>query len=182
MRPFSRIALATSAAALVALGTSTAAHADDDMASCPLHAQHMKDGEAAHLESVNKRGDKGMGFKQASTIHHFTLLSDGGAIDVSVTDNGDDESRQQIQQHLQHITKAFAAGDFKMPMFIHAQTPPGVPTMRRLKTRIGYAYAATPSGGRVTITTSDAKALAAVHSFLRFQIADHQTGDPATVQ
>jgi hypothetical protein len=30
----------------------------------------------------------------------------------------------------------------------------------------------------VTIATTDPKALAAVHEFLRFQISDHGTGDP----
>jgi len=32
-------------------------------------------------------------------------------------------------------------------------------------------------GGRVRIRTANRKALAAVYQFLRFQIADHQTGD-----
>jgi hypothetical protein len=32
----------------------------------------------------------------------------------------------------------------------------------------------------VDIVTTDAEALKAVHDFLRFQIADHKTGDPLT--
>ena len=67
-------------------------------------------------------------------------------------------------------------------MFIHAQTPPGVPTMKRLKTRISDAYEPTAAGGRVTISTKDPKALTAVHAFLRFQIEDHRTGDPTTIR
>jgi hypothetical protein len=39
----------------------------------------------------------------------------------------------------------------------------------------------TENGGRVLIETKDAEALAAVHEFLRFQIEDHQTGDPTEV-
>jgi hypothetical protein len=142
-----------------------------------MHAQHMKEAEATHLEAVNQRGDKGMGFKQSQTVHHFVLLSDGGSIEVSASDPADAKSRDQIQQHLQHITKAFAAGDFRLPMFIHAQTPPGVATMKRLKSQISYSYEPTAAGGRVTISTKEAKALTAIHAFLRFQIADHQTGD-----
>ncbi|PYR73529.1 MAG: hypothetical protein DMF86_20265 [Acidobacteria bacterium] len=32
--------------------------------------------------------------------------------------------------------------------------------------------------GRVRITTKDARALEAVHAFLRYQIKEHRTGDP----
>ena len=167
---------------LFLVAVPVASRADDSMASCPMHAQHMKDAEAAHLAGVNKRGDQGMGFSQAQTVHHFTLTSEGGTIDVSVSDQADDGSRASIQQHLGHIAKAFAAGDFHLPMFIHAQTPPGVPTMKRLKTRISYAYEPTAAGGRVTISTKDPKALTAVHAFLRFQIEDHRTGDPTTIR
>jgi hypothetical protein len=34
----------------------------------------------------------------------------------------------------------------------------------------------------VSIKTANAEALAAVHEFLRFQIEDHQTGDPLEVK
>jgi hypothetical protein len=36
-------------------------------------------------------------------------------------------------------------------------------------------------GGHIRIATESPEALAAVHDFLRFQIKDHQTGDPLTV-
>ena len=147
-----------------------------------MHAQHMKAAEDAHAAEVKNRGAEGMGFNQDRTQHHFRLLPDGGAIEVSVNDLDDADSREHVQHHLSAIATAFAAGDFQLPMFIHSQTPPGVRVMRRLKARITYTYEETPSGGRVRISTSDKQALAAVHAFLRFQIADHRTGDPTTIQ
>lgn len=66
-------------------------------------------------------------------------------------------------------------------MRIHDRVPPGVPTMKDSKSRIEWKFAETPGGGRVRITTEDAKALAAIHEFLRFQIEDHRTGDPTEV-
>lgn len=147
-------------------------HDDDKAASCPMHG---------HAAAVKSRGQEGMGFDQDRTQHHFRLLADGGAIEVSVTDPGDTESRATVQHHLAAIATAFAAGDFQLPMFIHAQTPPGVRTLRRLKARITYAYEETPAGGQVRIVTKDSQALGAVHAFLRFQIADHRTGDSTTV-
>ena len=54
--------------------------------------------------------------------------------------------------------------------------------MTRLRSRIQYEFQSTERGGRLRITTADAKALAAVHQFLRFQIEDHGTGDKTSVE
>jgi len=63
-------------------------------------------------------------------------------------------------------------------MLIHAQTPPGVSEMKRLKGKISYRFEQNKSGGMVLISTSDRQALSAIHDFLRFQIREHETGDP----
>ena len=130
-----------------------------------------------HHADVNKRGDQVMGFDHLKTTHHFLLRPDGGVIQVEANDPKDTDSRDQIRQHLAHIVQLFANGDFTAPMLIHAQTPPGVPVMKRLKADIKYRFEETARGGRVRITTSNPDALAATHEFLRFQIKDHNTGD-----
>jgi hypothetical protein len=48
--------------------------------------------------------------------------------------------------------------------------------MKRLKSKIIYQAENTVHGAQLRITTQDAEALAAIHSFLRFQIQDHRTG------
>jgi hypothetical protein len=155
-------------------------------ADCPL----MRDGKSgaqtdgnhdAHLAGVNARGETAMGFSQAETAHHFILMRDGGVIQVEVKDPADAANRDRVRQHLAHIAQMFAAGDFDTPMLVHARTPPGVPAMSRLKDEIAYAYEETERGGRVRLTPKSAEALAAVQEFLRFQIEDHQTGDPKEV-
>ena len=89
----------------------------------------------------------------------------------------DAASQEAIRQHLAMIAVKFAQGDFDIPMSIHATVPPGVETMKRLKSKITYQAENTAHGAELRITTHDAQALAAIHSFLRFQIQDHQTGD-----
>ena len=134
--------------------------------------------QPSHHDAVNKRGDHAMGFSHETTTHHFLLRSDGGVIDVSANDAKDTASRDQIRMHLGHIAKAFAAGDFQLPMFIHDQNPPGVEVMKRNAAEIQYRYAKTARGAQVRISTRNPEALQAVHEFLRFQIEDHKTGDP----
>lgn len=152
-------------------------------ADCPLmrvgegsKSQHGAHG--AHDAALDERGARAMGFSQTATVHHFLLQPDGGRIQVEVKDASDAPTRDLVRQHLSHIARAFAAGDFDTPELVHARVPPGVETMRRLKSEITYAYEETEAGARVSISTKNAEALAAVQAFLRFQIEDHHTGDP----
>ena len=131
--------------------------------------------------AMMKRGEAGMGFSQDKTTHHFLLLKDGGAIQVSANDPKDDATRDHIRMHLSHVTEMFSAGDFDVPMFIHDTTPPGVPTMKKLHNEIHYRYQETDTGGKVVIDTANPKALKAVHEFLRFQISEHKTGDSTEI-
>src|SRR5262249_7047140 len=121
------------------------------------------------------------GFSHAKTTHHFRLKSDGGIIEVTANEAADTTSRDQIRRHLQHIAKKFAEGDFSAPMFIHAQTPPGVEEMRRLKDDIKYQFEEIERGAQVRISSQNAEAVKAIHEFLKFQIEDHRTGDPLDV-
>jgi hypothetical protein len=140
---------------------------------CPMHDAHSR---------MNERGEKGMGFSQTATTHHFLLNSNGGVIEVGVKDPADASARNSIRMHLAHITQAFQDGDFDIPMFVHDTVPPGVPEMKSLRKNIHYSLEEIPNGGRVVISSSDKEALAAIHKFLRFQIEEHKTGDPIEVR
>ena len=133
-----------------------------------------------HKTAMDERGNHAMGFDQQKTTHHFLLAKDGGTIEVRANSAKDEASIEQIRMHLPHITHSFASGDFNDPMFVHDQTPPGVPVMKRLKKQIHYSYEAMDSGGRVVIKTTNSEALKAVWTFLRLQITEHKTGDPVT--
>jgi len=144
-------------------------------------AQHSSELDEHHA-GVMHRGDHAMGFSHEKTTHHFHVYKDGGSIEVTANQAKDTDSREMIRTHLSHIAQMFSAGDFNTPMFIHDTTPPGVRTMTELGDKISYQYADIPSGGRIRVTTSAPEALDAVHEFLRFQIAEHKTGDSTQVQ
>ncbi len=125
------------------------------------------------------RGQMVMGFDQEKTVHHFALYDDGGAIEVGVKAPDDTKDRDAIRSHLPHIAMMFGAGNFDAPMLVHdSANVPGTKVMAARKDAIRYRYEDTPAGGRVSIVTTDPAALAAVHAFLRYQIAEHKTGDP----
>ncbi|MBZ5555218.1 MAG: hypothetical protein LAO21_21105 [Acidobacteriia bacterium] len=154
---------------------------------CPLHAQHMQQmqpDKQAQDENpsagIMQRGEKGMGFSQTATNHHFLITDDGGIIQVEVNDPQDMKGRDQIRTHLQGIAKAFAAGDFSIPAFVHDRTVPGVPALELLRSEIKYEYAQSAAGGRVQISSRNPEAVAAIHDFMTFQIQEHHTRDPIT--
>jgi len=149
---------------------------EGSMKDCPMHDQH-----AAHHALVESHGDQAMGFPHDKTTHHFRLMSDGGAIEVTANDPNDKANTSAIRSHLSHISKMFADADFSMPMFVHDGVPPGVTTMKLMKSTIRYTYEEMPSGGTVRIKADDPVALAAIHDFIRFQITDHETGDSLEV-
>lgn len=132
----------------------------------------------SHDAQVDARGDQAMGFQHMKTAHHFVITATGGEIEAEANDAADTQSRDMIRMHMHHIAKAFADGDFDMPMFIHGQVPPGVPEMKKLASEIHYTAEETEKGAKVVIATQNAEALAAIHEFLEFQIQEHRTGDP----
>jgi hypothetical protein len=151
------------------------------LGAAPAFAQHPPPSHDAHHAAVDARGAAVMGFDQQRTVHHFRLYEDGGAIDVAVADAADTANRDAIRRHLPHIARLFADGRFDAPMLVHATEVPGTAELSRLKGSVTYTFVETPAGGRVDIATANADALAAVHRFLAFQIADHRTGDATAV-
>jgi hypothetical protein len=145
-------------------------------------AQQASPGREDHFAGVNARGDQGMGFSHEKTTHHFHLFTDGGSIEIASNDAADNDSQKAIRDHLSMIAQRFSQGDFSIPIFIHATTPPGVETMKRLNKEISYLVGNTRGGAEIRITTADSDAIRAVHDFLRFQIEDHQTGDSLEVE
>lgn len=167
------------AALLLIAGSATGAHLQAQQESKPQ--QSMPDCpmmKKSGMDGMNERGDRGMGFSQAKTTHHFYLTKTGGIIQVEANDAKDAGSMEQIRQHLKHIAAMFAEGNFEIPMFVHDKMPAGVTEMKKLKSAIRYKYEETTRGGRVRISSDDTQAVAAIQSFLRFQIMEHKTGDP----
>ena len=161
----------TSAIALLVAATGAMASGQDH-SRCPMHSAPARQAQVDH------RHQDATGVPTRATEHHFLLSPDGGSIRLGVTDALETEARERVRAHLKQIARAFAAGDFSLPMQIHDQPPPGVETLKARRQKLRYVYSDSPVGGVVAISTADPEALAAVHEFLRFQIRDHGTQDP----
>jgi len=146
------------------------------------YAQQGTDHHSAeHHHQMMEHGEKAMGFSQTATTHHFQLTKTGGVVEARVNDPTDTEMRDRIRHHLQSASQAFARGDFSAPMATHDEVPDGLREMQRLQKELSYKYVETDRGAKVVIRAANAEALKAVHDFLRYQIREHNTGDPLEV-
>ncbi len=150
-------------------------------AEAQTHAHHPSHGAQPAADSsrgdsafaaVQARGRIAMGVDQYTSEHQFDDLADGGRIELQ-RDPADTAGVRTIREHLQQIARAFAAGNFETPGFVHDGEVPGVRTMAARRDRIRYEFRPLPGGGEVRITTGDPDAVKAVHEFLAFQRMDH---------
>ena len=124
---------------------------------------------------LQARGKVAMGVDQYTSAHQFDDLPNGGRIELQ-RDSTDSAGVRTIREHLQHITRAFAAGDFSLPGFVHADTVPGTAVMAASRQLIDYSFRPLPGGGEVLLTSNDPATISAIHAFLAFQRHDHRAG------
>ena len=135
-----------------------------------------------HDADLKKHGAEAMGFDQDNATHHFRLTKDGGYVMVEANNSKDAATVKQVREHLATQARKFAIGDFAAPEHTHGQLPPGVTEMKAYSKFIDYNYDQLSRGGILRITSKSPQAVAAIQEFLKFQIAEHKTGDPATVR
>jgi hypothetical protein len=167
--------LALAAIASLALaGRTLGAQTSADSMHTMQHVHGSKEDSAFH--DMQNRGKHAMGVDQYTSPHQFLDLADGGRIELQ-RDRDDSAGVAAIRDHMRTIARAFAAGDFSIPGYVHQQTVPGTQTMAAKRSVIHYEMIELPRGGAVRITTSDRTAIDAIHRFLAFQRAEHRTND-----
>lgn len=153
--------LALSICVIGALGCSGASR--DDAAT----------GADSAFAALQARGASAMGVDQYTSSHIFESLPDGGRI-VLQRDSVDPAGAEIIRAHMRDIATRFSAGDFTIPGMVHAQEVPGAAEMSARRDHIRYTLDTMPRGAQVRITTTDAGAVTAIHTFLAFQRMDHR--------
>ena len=116
-----------------------------------------------------------MGVNQYTSTHLFTPLRDGGRIELQ-RNATDSAGAEQVRRHMAMIARQFAAGDFRLPGFVHARDVPGTAVMGEKRAAMRYSVESLPRGAALRIQTTDPEAIAAIHAFLAFQRQDHHAG------
>ena len=125
--------------------------------------------------ALQSRGAEAMGVNQYTSRHVFAPLPDGGWIELQ-REVDDSVGVAQIRAHMEQIATRFAAGDFRLPGFVHARDVPGTEVMTARRAEIRYTVESLPRGAALRVRSSDASAVRAIHDFLSFQRQDHHAG------
>ncbi|HWR34520.1 MAG TPA: hypothetical protein VN622_01460 [Clostridia bacterium] len=133
-------------------------------------------------QAESKQGKEPMGFSQEKATHHFYLLKNGGAVEISAKDPNDAATVKAIQQHLEMQAKAFEKGNFDTPIQVHGKVPDGVPILKKLRKEITFESRQTDTGAVLRMFSINAQAKQAIHDFMKFQITEHNTGDSMVVE
>jgi hypothetical protein len=143
--------------------------------STTLHQMHHPAANDSAFAALQQRGKTAMGVDQYASRHQFDALPDGGRIALQQP-GGDSAAVQTIRAHMQDIARAFGAGDFSTPMFVHNSAKvPGTAVLAAKKDVIRYVYRPLPDGAELRLYTRDADVLKAIQEFMAFQRSDHRT-------
>jgi hypothetical protein len=134
------------------------------------------------LAQKNDKDPKPTPIDQDKAIHHFYLLKNGGAVEVSAKDPSDKPTIDAIQKNLETQAKLFEKGNFDAPIAEHGKLPDGVNTIKKLRKEITFEVMQMDSGAALRMFTVNTQARQAIQDYLKFQIEERHTGDPTEVQ
>jgi hypothetical protein len=112
---------------------------------------------------VHTTGSQVMPFDLNKTTHIFDMTDTGGVQRVVVKNPTDADQIVLVQQHLQHETMQFRAGNFTDPTSIHGVEMPGLRDLSAGAAKVTVEYRALPNGAQITYTTQDAHLVTAIH-------------------
>jgi len=134
--------------------------------------------QANSQTTVHDMSSQVMPFDLGQTTHIFEMTESGGIQQVIADDPSDSAQIALIQQHIQHETMLFSAGDFSDPTSLHGADMPGVKELAAGVAQIKIEYAPLPNGAQIAFTTQDLHLITAIHRWFGAQLSDH--GSDAT--
>jgi len=104
---------------------------------------------------------------------------------LATVDPSDADTRKAVRGYVQRVSQLMVLGDLTR---LREQFGEGVPGLERIaearqrKATITVRSSTPDEGSEIVFTTADPLALEGLHAFLRFQIADLNTGDSTEVR
>jgi hypothetical protein len=131
-------------------------------------------------QDVNARFSRSLGVSLDKIVLHFYLVKNGGVVEITAKDPGDTATVTAIQKYLQTQKELWEKG--KDPVTeIHGKAPDSAAVMRKLRNDITFYMAKTDEGAVLRMFSINDQARGAIQDYLKFEIAEHKTGDSPTI-
>ncbi len=133
------------------------------------------------MDALNARFSRVLGVSVEKVVLHFYLVKNGGVIDLTAKDPKDSITVNAIQKYLQNQKELWEKGKESAVTHIHERPPEAAATMRKLRNDITFYTAKTDAGAVLRMFSINDQARGAIQDYLKFEIAEHKTGDSPTV-
>lgn len=131
-------------------------------------------------QEMNARFSKALGVSLDKVALHYYLVKNGGVIELASKDPNDTATIEAIQKYLQTQKDLWEKG--KDPVTeVHGKAPESVNLMRKLRNDITFYTAKTDTGAVLRMFSINNQARGAIQEYLKFEIEEHKTGDPPTI-
>ena len=130
-------------------------------------------------QEISARLSRALGVPVDRITLHFYLVKAGGVTEITAKDPQDAAAVAAIQKYLQNQKELWEKG--KDPVVeVHSKPPESVATLRKMRNEITFYVAKTDTGGVLRMFSINDQARTAIQDFMRFEIAEHKTGDSPT--
>lgn len=132
-------------------------------------------------QEMNARFSKAVGVSLDKLVLHYYLVKNGGVVELAAKDPQDTNTIAAIQKYLQNQKELWEKGKDLAVTEVHTKFPESAVTMRKLRNEITFYMAKTDNGGVLRMFSINDQARNAIQDFLKFEIAEHKTGDSPTI-
>lgn len=132
-------------------------------------------------QEVDARFSRAMGVSLDKVTVHFYLVKNGGVMELLAKDPGDNSTVEALQKYLQNQKDLWEKGKETAVTDVHLRAPESAATMRRLRNDITFYAAKMDNGGVLRMFSINDQARTAIQDYMKFEIAEHNTGDPTTL-
>jgi hypothetical protein len=132
------------------------------------------------FQDMNARFSRLLGVSLDKIKLHYYIVKNGGVVDISAKDPNDSSTIAAIQKYLQNQKDLWEKGKESAVTAVHERPPESAATMRRLRNEITFYMAKTDTGGDLRMFSINDQARLAIQDYMRFEIAEHRTGDSTT--
>jgi len=115
------------------------------------------------------RGQPGVRAQTQDLSYHAVLTRGGGTLRITVNDLHDSVGAGQVSVRLREAAARLARGDFSNGGLLQLRGAPGAAVLRQMRGKITFTSHGIEDGAELIISSSDTKAVEAIHQFLHFQ-------------
>ncbi len=131
---------------------------------------------------MNSRFSRVLGTDVDKLSQHYYLVKNGGVIELTAKDPQDQAVIKAIQKYLDSQKDLFEKGKNESETEVHGKAPDGLLGIKRFRNEITFFSTGTDNGAVLRMFTVNEQAKQAVYEFMKFEIAEHKTGDVLTVE